>query len=136
MGIVDYIVFFAFIIGTILFGVSFYSKNKNAKEYTEAGGRMPGWVVGMSIFATYVSSISFLALPGNAYAGNWNSFVFSLSIPVAVWIAAKYFVPFYRNSDSVSAYCFLEERFGYWARVYASCCYLLTQIARTGSVLF
>ncbi|MDR1879525.1 MAG: sodium:solute symporter [Tannerellaceae bacterium] len=136
MTIVDYIVFFVFITGTILFGISFYSKNKSAKEYTEAGGRMPGWVVGMSIFATYVSSISFLALPGNAYIGNWNSFVFSLSIPFALWIAARYFVPFYRNLGSVSAYSFLEERFGYWARVYASCCYLLTQVARTGSVLF
>ena len=90
----------------------------------------------MSIFATYVSSISFLALPGNAYKGNWNPFVFSLSIPIASWIASKYFVPFYRNINSISAYSYLEERFGYWARVYASCCYLLTQIARIGSVLY
>jgi SSS family solute:Na+ symporter len=136
IAIVDYIVFFAFIAGTILFGVSFYSKNKSAKDYTAAGGKMPGWVVGMSIFATYVSSISFLALPGNAYMGNWNPFVFSLSIPIALWIAVKYFVPFYRSLNSISAYSFLEERFGHWARVYASCCYLLTQIARIGSVLF
>ena len=37
----------------------------------------------MSIFATYVSSISYLGYPGKAYAGNWNAFVFSLSIPIA-----------------------------------------------------
>lgn len=134
--ILDFIIFFLFITGTILFGVSFFSKNKNANDYTAAGGRLPAWVVGMSIFATYVSSISFLALPGNAYMGNWNPFVFSLSIPVASFIAAKYFVPFYRNIDSISAYSFLEERFGYWARAYAAICYLLTQIARIGSVLF
>lgn len=97
---------------------------------------MPGFVVGMSIFATYVSSISFLALPGNAYLGNWNSLVFSFTIPIAAIIAAKFFVPFYRNISSVSAYSFLEERFGYWARAYAASCYLLTQIARIGSVLF
>ncbi len=97
---------------------------------------MPGFVVGMSIFATYVSSISFLALPGNAYLGNWNSLVFSFTIPIAAIIAAKFFVPFYRNISSISAYSFLEERFGYWARAYAASCYLLTQIARIGSVLF
>lgn len=97
---------------------------------------MPGWVVAMSIFATYVSSISFLALPGNAYMGNWTPFAFSLSIPVAAWIAARYFVPFYRSINSISAYSFLETRFGYWARAYASCCYLLTQVARIGSVLY
>lgn len=138
MGIhwLDIVIFLIFTVGTVLFGISFVKKNKNVSDYTKGGGAIPGFVVGMSIFATYVSSISFLALPGNAYLGNWNSFVFSLSIPVASIIAAKYFVPFYRSITSVSAYSFLEERFGYWSRAYAAICYLLTQIARIGSVLF
>ena len=97
---------------------------------------MPGWVVGMSIFATYVSSISYIGYPGKAFAGNWNAFVFSLSIPIASYFAARYFVPFYRKGGSVSAYTFLETKFGPWARLYASACYLLTQIARMGSILY
>ena len=138
MGIhwLDIVIFLIFTFGTVLFGMSFIGKNKDVSDYTKGGGNMPGFVVGMSIFATYVSSISFLALPGNAYIGTWNSFVFSLSIPIASIIAARYFVPFYRSISSVSAYSFLEERFGYWARAYAAICYLLTQIARIGSVLF
>ena len=134
--ILDIVIFVVFTLGTVLFGISFFRKNKNVSDYTEAGGSVPGFIVGMSIFATYVSSISFLGLPGSAYSGNWNSFVFSLSIPLAAVIASKYFVPFYRNISSVSAYSFLEDRFGYWARAYAAVCYLLTQIARIGSVLF
>ena len=94
--LLDIIVFLIFTIGTVLFGTSFIGKNKNSSDYTQGGGSMPGFIVGMSIFATYVSSISFLALPGSAYLGNWNSFVFSLSIPIASILAAKYFVPFYR----------------------------------------
>lgn len=133
---VDFIVFVVFTLGTVLFGVSFAKKNKSAHDYTSAGGGMSGFIVGMSVFATYVSSISFLGLPGSAYLLNWNSLVFSLSIPIATFFAAKYFVPFYRNLQSVSAYSFLEERFGYWARIYAATCYILTQIARIGSVLF
>ena len=133
---IDLIVFLSFTLGTVLFGSSFVRKNKNADDYTKGSGTMPGIVVGMSIFATYVSSISFLGLPGNAFLGNWNSLVFSFSIPLAAIIAAKYFVPFYRSISSASAYSFLEERFGYWARAYAAVCYLLTQVARIGSVLF
>lgn len=133
---IDLIVFLIFTIGTVLFGSLFIRKNKNAADYTSGSGTVPGFVVGMSIFATYVSSISFLGLPGNAYQGNWNALVFSFTIPIASIIAAKYFVPFYRNISSASAYSFLEERFGYWARAYAAICYLLTQIARIGSVLF
>ena len=96
---------------------------------------MPAWVVGMSIFATFVSSISFLGLPGDAYKGNWNPFVFSLSIPVATYLAAKVFIPLYRGINSVSAYQYIEQRYGYWARCYAAVCYLLTQMARIGSIL-
>lgn len=133
---VDILIIFIFLVGTFLFGLSFVWKNNSVKDYTSGGGNVPGFVVGMSIFATFVSSISFLALPGSAYLNNWNSLVFSISIPLAIVFAAKYFVPFYRNISSISAYSFLEEKFGYWSRAYASACYLLTQIARIGSVLF
>ncbi len=134
--ILDYIVFFIFVGGVALFGCSFYFRSsKGAAAFTKAEGSLPTWVVGMSIFATFVSSISFLGLPGQAYAGNWNPFVFSLSIPLATWLAAKIFIPLYRNVNSVSAYHYLEQKFGYWARCYVAICYLLTQLARVGSIL-
>ena len=136
MQTIDLIVFLVFTGGVVLMGASFFKKGSSAKDFTRAGGSLPGWVVGMSIFATYVSSISYIGYPGKAFASNWNAFVFSLSIPIASYFAAKYFVPFYRQSGSVSAYAFLEEKFGKWARLYASACYLLTQIARMGSILY
>lgn len=136
MQLIDIIVFIAFTLGVVIFGCSFFKKGSSADEFTSAGHSIPGWVVGMSIFATYVSSISYIGYPGKAFAANWNAFVFSLSIPIASYFAAKYFVPFYRHSGSVSAYTFLEEKFGAWARLYASACYLLTQIARMGSILY
>ena len=136
MHVVDFIIFIAFTLGVVVFGCSFFRKGSSSDDFTSAGHSIPGWVVGMSIFATYVSSISYIGYPGKAFASNWNAFVFSLSIPIASYFAAKYFVPFYRNSGSVSAYTFLEEKFGAWARLYASACYLLTQIARMGSILY
>lgn len=136
MHLIDLIVFFLFTGGIVIFGCSFFNKKLSSDDFTSAGRSLPGWVVGMSIFATYVSSISYLGYPGNAYSSNWNAFVFSLSIPIASYFSAKYFVPFYRSQCSVSAYSFLEKRFGTWARLYASACYLLTQIARMGSILF
>ncbi|MCP4147463.1 MAG: sodium:solute symporter, partial [bacterium] len=84
----------------------------------------------------YVSSISFLALPGKSFAADWNPLVFSLSLPLAAWMAVRFFVPLYRKHGDISAYSYLEKRFGPWARNYASICYLLTQLARMGSILF
>jgi SSS family solute:Na+ symporter len=57
-------------------------------------------------------------------------------MPFAAWVAAKYFVSFYRNTGEISAYTNLEKRFGPWARTYAVVCFLLTQFARMGSVFF
>ncbi|MBR0181070.1 MAG: sodium:solute symporter [Prevotella sp.] len=136
MHVIDFVIFLVFTLGVVVFGCSFFKKGSSADEFTSASHSIPGWVVGMSIFATYVSSISYIGYPGKAFASNWNAFVFSLSIPIASYFAAKYFVPFYRHGGSVSAYTFLEERFGAWARIYASACYLLTQIARMGSILY
>src|SRR4051794_1494468 len=101
-----------------------------------AGGRMPGWVVGLSILGAFVSSISLLGLPSTAFAGNWNRLCFSLALPVALVIAVKWFVPFYRRSGYVSAYQHLEQRFGAWARTYAVACYLLIMMSRMGTTLY
>ncbi len=134
--IVDLTLFLVYMLAIMLFGVSFYFRKRSSEEYMVGGGRLPSWAIGMSIFATFVSSISFLALPGNAYLSNWNGFVFSLSIPLAAWLAVKFFVPLYRKMDSPSAYYYLEKRFGAWARTYASSCYLLTQLARMGAIMY
>lgn len=136
MKALDLTIFFIYMIGVTAFGSSFYRKNKSAEAFTLGNNTIPAWVLAMSIFATFVSSISFLALPGSAYLGNWNAFVFSLSIPVASIMAVKFFVPLYRKANSPSAYTYLESRFGPWARIYASACYLLTQIMRMGTILY
>ena len=132
----DYLIFFVFVGGVAFFGCSFFKKSsKGTDAFTKAEGAIPTWVVGMSIFATFVSSISFLGLPGGSYAGNWNQLIFSFTIPIATWLAAKVFIPLYRGVGSVSAYQFLEDRYGYWARCYVAICYLLTQVCRVGSIL-
>ncbi|HOU96508.1 MAG TPA: sodium:solute symporter [Bacteroidales bacterium] len=136
MRVVDLIIFILYLIGIIIFGGSFYRKNKSTSAFTLANRSMPSWVVGMSILATFLSSISYLALPGQAYQGDWNPFVFSLSLPLAAYMAVKFFVPLYRSVNSPSAYTYLELRFGKWARIYASLMYLLTQLMRTGTILF
>ena len=132
----DISIIIAYLVGMVLVGVYFSRRNTSADEFTRAAGRIPGWAIGISIYATFLSSNTFLGVPGKAYGGNWNAFVFSLSMPLAAWFATRYFVPFYRGTGEVSAYTNLEKRFGTWARTYAVVCFLLTQLARIGSIFF
>lgn len=133
---VDIAVVIVYLLAMVLTGLYFSRKNKNPDQYTKASGTIPGWAIGLSIYATFLSSNTFLGVPGKAFGTNWNAFVFSLSMPFAAWLASKYFVPFYRSSGEISAYTHLEHRFGAWARTYAVICFLLTQLARMGSIFF
>jgi len=136
MTTLDLIVFLIYMIGIMGVGGWFFKKNRSSSAFTLGNQNIPGWVVGMSFFATFVSSISYLALPGIAFQDNWSSFAFSLSIPIAAVFAVKVFIPLYRKINSASAYTYLEQRFGPWARVYASTMYLLTQLMRIGTILY
>lgn len=133
---IDWVVLVFYFTGTMSVGFYFYRRSRSREGFTAAGRSLPGWACGLSIFATYLSSISFLALPGKSFSDNWNPFVFSLSLPAATWIAVRFFLPYYRKTGEVSAYAHLEHRFGPWARMYASFFYILTQLARIGVVTY
>ena len=133
---VDIVVLIVYVIAVVGLGCFFVRKSSKPSEFMAAGGKLPGWAVGMSIFGTYLSSNTFLGNPGKAFGSNFNSYVFTLTLPIAAWLATRYFVPFYRASGEISAYSHLEKRFGLWARTYAMVCYVLMQIARMGSIMF
>lgn len=134
--IIDLAVIAFYMLAMVGIGFYFSRRNKNSDQFTKASGRIPGWAIGLSIYATFLSSNTFLGVPGKAFGGNWNAFVFSISMPLAAWMASKYFVPFYRSTGEISAYTHLEKRFGPWARTYAVVCFLFTQFARMGSIFF
>ena len=136
MNTLDALVLCTYLAAVFIFGVSFNKQSQTPAGFTTANGRLPAWAVGLSVFGTYLSSNTFLGVPGKAFSSNLSFFVFSLSIPFAAMVASKFFVPFYRQQQSISAYEHLEQRFGLWARLYALVCFLLTQLARVGTILY
>jgi SSS family solute:Na+ symporter len=134
--IIDLVVLLVYMAGVFGLGCWFARRSQTSQGFMAAGRSLAGWTVGLSIFGTYVSSIGFLGNTGKAFGANWNSWVFGRSLPLAAWLAARYFIPYYRSSNEISAYAHLEKRFGPWARTYALVCYLATQLARMGAILY
>ncbi len=132
----DLVIIGVYLLSMIGVGIYFSRRNQNSEQFTTASGQIPGWALGLSFYATFLSAITFLGDPGKSFGSNWNPFVFSLSIPLAAWVASKLFVPFYRNGEAISAYSHLEERFGAWARTYAMVCFIMTQLARMGTIFY
>ena len=133
---VDYVIAALYLLATAGFGAWFVRRSGTMDGFTLAGKLIPGWAIGLSLLATYLSSISFLANPGKSYGSDWRPFVFSLTLPVAIIIATRWFIPLYRNRVKTTAYEYLEQRFGIWARVYMGAAYILLQIGRFAVVLY
>jgi len=109
---------------------------KGTDGYFVGNRNMPWWAVGMSVLATAISSITFLAYPGNSYTGNWSRVVPGLMLPFATLIGVYFFVVFYRRTMFVSAYEFFERRFGNWGRSYASVLFSIGSLYRMGIILY
>ena len=132
----DKLILVFYFLAVILFGAYFRKKSSTSSGFMIADGRLPSWAVGLSILGTFVSSITFLAYPGQAYNANWDVFLFSLTLPPVALVATFYFIPLYRTRVKVSAYEYLEQRFGPWARIYGSISFMLGSLARIGMILF
>ena len=82
---IDLAIIIIYLLAMVLIGFYFSRKNKNSDQFTKASGNIPGWAIGLSIYATFLSSNTFLGVPGKAFGSNWNAFVFSISMPLAAW---------------------------------------------------
>lgn len=117
-------------------GLGFSKKQSNTKQYFSAGGSVPSWAIGFSIFATLISSVTFLAYPGEGYSSNYVRLVQGLMVPLVVLAMIGFIVPMYRKVIGLSAYEYFERRFGYFARVYTALAFVLSHFSKMGSVFF
>lgn len=114
----------------------YFSRNQNTSDdYFRGGGRIPWFVVGLSIFGTALSAITFMAIPAKAYATDWSYLLFNAGIVLCVPVIVLLFIPFYRRLNVTTAYEYLEARFNAVVRILCSIAFILFQIGRMGVVL-
>ena len=136
MRLIDLVVLVVYFLAMAAIGPIFARKNKTTDNYFLGGRSFPGWLIGLSMFATSISSITFVAYPGDAYKTAYLRFLLCLTLPVGIFIASKAFLPFYRRAQVTSAFEYLEVRFGAGTRVYAATAFLISQVTRLGLILY
>jgi solute:Na+ symporter, SSS family len=133
---IDWVCVGAYLLAMASMGVGFARKNQNTEEYFVGGRRFPGWAIGLSMVGTAVSSITFLSLPADAYKTYWLRFLPYVFMPVAALFAAILIIPFFRRGDSMTAYEYLEARFGPSIRSYGAATYIAAQLLRVSFILY
>lgn len=133
---VDLVIMVIYLAVMIAVGFAFSKKTRTTEGYFLGDHSAPSWVLGLSMIAAKISSVTFLALPAAAFALDWRLFVPNLSIiPVAI-LAIWIFVPFFRRAAQTTAFEYLNARFGAGARLYGSIIFLLGQALRLGAVIY
>lgn len=117
-------------------GFYFSKKQKSTNDYFKGGGRLPWWAVGLSIFGTSLSAITFMAIPAKSYSSDWSYMLVNAGILMVVPIILYLFIPFYRKLNVTTAYEYLEQRFNALIRVICSLSFILFQIGRMGVVMY
>jgi SSS family solute:Na+ symporter len=120
----------------IAVGIRFSRRQTSTERYFVAKRSIPAWAMGMSLLATLVSSVTFIAYPGSSYASDWSNLVPGLMVLPVLLVTAVVVIPFFRHAVGMSAYEYFGKRFGYGARVYASIAYALGHFSKMGFVFY
>ncbi len=117
-------------------GLYFARRNTSTEEYFVGNRSFRGWVVGLSMVGTTVSSVTFLAFPGDAFSSDWRNLVTNLTLPFVAIVAVIYFVPLLRRGSLMTAFEYLEMRYGPIVRFYGVVSFLIIQLIRLARILF
>lgn len=137
-GWINWTVVSLYLAGMVYVGYWFMTREgaTTTDDYFRGGQRIPFWVAGLSIFATMLSAITFMAIPGASYAGNWNGYIGQWPILVIIPLVIFFYLPFYRRLNVTTAYEYLEKRFNLACRVIASATFMLFHLGRVAIVLY
>ncbi|MBI3394221.1 MAG: sodium:solute symporter [Spirochaetia bacterium] len=135
-GPADWIVVVLYLVGVTVLGIRMGGRQTSAQDYFFSEGKIPGWGVCLAIVATETSSLTFLSIPGLAYAGNWNFLELAFGYLIGRVFVAYIFLPRYFQGELTTAYALMEKRFGLHVRRAASIVFMFTRIMGDGVRLF
>ena len=132
----DYIVLVVYLAAVALFGMLRGGKQYSARDYFLGKDKIPWWVVCFSIVAAETSTLTFISIPGLAYLTNLGFLQVTIGYLLGRIAVSFLFLPSYYKGELVTAYGYLENRFGSKTRSLASVVFLFTRIAADGVRLF
>jgi SSS family transporter len=114
MKAIDLVIIFGYLIGITLFGVWFSRKQETTRDYFLGDRTVPWWAIAASIVATETSTITFISVPGVAFARNGNFQFLQLVFGYMLGriVISLLFIPSYFRGELMTVYQLLERRFG------------------------
>jgi len=135
-GLADWIIVVLYLIGVAIFGIISGGKQRSTSDYFLGARQVPWLAVCFAVVATETSALTFLSIPGVAYATNLNFLQLTFGYILGRIIVSFVLLPAYYKGELATAYQFLGIRFGKKIRNFASIVFMLTRLAADGVRLF
>ena len=132
----DWVVIVVYGISMLLIGYYYSKKNKNPEDYMLGGRNIRSWKVGLSLFATMFSAVTYLSFPGEMIKNGPMILSMVAALPVVYFIVAYYFIPFIMKLKITSAYELLEAKLGLSNRLIASSFFLIMRLIWMAVIIF
>ena len=122
MQTIDLVIIFGYLIGITAFGIWYAGKQETTEEYFVGGRSVPWWAIAMSIVATETSTITFVSVPGIAFAkgGNFQFLQLVFGYMLGRVVISLVFIPMYFKGELQTVYQLLGDRFGTKVKMLAS----------------
>src|ERR1700739_2298156 len=132
----DWVVFFAWLVLLISYGLWRSRGSNTVNQFLLAGKTMPWYAMGLSIMATQAGAITFISTPGQAYVDGMRFVQFYFGLPIAMVILSATAVPIFHRAKVYTAYEYLEQRFDAKTRSLAGIVFLIQRGAAVGLALY
>lgn len=132
MGSLDYVVLGVYFVAVLGVGLWFGRSERNTEDYF-LGGRSQHWlIVGLSILATEVSALTFVAVPADSFAGDWNYLQLYAGSFLGRILILYLLLPAFYAHRVTTVYEYLGHRFGPGTRTTASLIFFASRIVGSG----
>ena len=136
LAVVDWLIIAAYGIGVISLGAYYSRRQRTTQEYFVGSGRMNPLFIGVSLFATLLSTISYLSMPGEALGKGPAWMLVTLGYPFVFLFVAYVLLPVYMRQRVTSAYELLEVKLGLSVRLLGAAMFLLLRLVWMSLLVF
>jgi SSS family solute:Na+ symporter len=132
----DYLAIVAYLATTLAIGYYASRRQADTDDYFLGGRRMPWFAVGLSMMATFMSTNTFLGLPGEMIKYGPAYVIGYLAYPLVALVVIGLWIPFFMRLRLTSAYEYLERRFDRRLRVIGTVLFLLLRLGWIAVVVY
>src|ERR1041385_1761875 len=131
---IDLVIIVGYLAAVVAAGAWFGRRQETTTRYFLAGHGVPWWAISASIVATETSTITFISVPGIAYArgGDFTFLQLVFGYLVGRIAISILFIPSYFTGDLVTVYQLLQRRFGWRVRALASSLFIAMRTIADG----